>query len=143
MDKDETSSDFEYHESEAQDFGQSHGTQHTHAILAVAAGIKELVELLRPLVERQSGEPRGDGSACAHLIPGGYSSERCVLPRGHDGLHRLVDGQLWDDTPECGAEGPRKDHGAFGVRQYVCRDKLGHVGNHSCEGPTGVLEVWQ
>lgn len=95
MDKDETSSDFEYHESEAQDFGQSHGTQHTHAILAVAAGIKELVELLRPLVETVTAKPepltlRTDGTGsmpCLAGDPGSNGFRRCMEPYGHDGDH--------------------------------------------------------
>lgn len=129
MDKDETSSDFEYHESEAQDFGQSHGTQHTHAILAVAAGIKELVEMLRPLVDRQSEQPQGDGSPCTALIPGGHGSERCVLPRGHDGLHRLVDGRSWDDTPKCGHYGPFI--AGEGHARPRCKLSRGHTGRHN------------
>lgn len=191
MDKDEIFSDFEYHESEAQDFGQSHGTQHTHAILAVAAGIKELVEMLRPLVgtitakpeplelcstdpvvswclagdpgsngfrrcmepyghagdhvhtnrldntvvrwsQRHgdvSDRPRGDGSLCMALFPGGHGSDRCVLSRGHDGLHRLVDGRSWDDTPKCGHYGPFI--AGEGHARPRCKLSRGHTGRHN------------
>lgn len=98
--REDMSSDYEYHECEAQDFGQSHGTQHTHAILAVAAGVKELVELLRPLVDTITAKPeplklRTDGTGpmpCLAGDPGSNGFRRCMEPYGHDGDHRHRDG---------------------------------------------------
>lgn len=117
-------------------------------LLVLAEGLAEVIELLRPLVERQSEKPRGDGSACAHLIPGGHGSDRCVLPHGHDGLHRLADGQSWGNSTteveaehdqRCGHFGPVTDRGAFGVRRPVCNRNSGHPGPHG----TGIVgETW-
>lgn len=140
----EQSSDYEFHSAEAQDWGQSHGTQHTHAILAVAASVQELIALLRPLVDTVTVKPeplvlRTDGTEqvlpCLAGDPNSGGFRRCTEPYGHDGDHRhastmtsveYVWTQRHGDVPKrCGARAIVERIGR------TCALDAGHTGVHA------------
>lgn len=119
---------------------------------AIAEGLSELIELLRPAVDVITAKPEGFYSPLeiCGALPGDNARKdlACVAKKGHPGPHIRWDWSTWPapgvaaseaylkadnqvQTNPCGVLGPKVDRGSWGVNQHRCRLNTGHAGVHT------------